>query len=92
MTDEHALMRESERGRLAKAIEENPVWIDAWSSYHDNLLEWMGSVDATDVESLEAKRLLNLLRQLRADLSLVMETGLLADTALERIRNGRPNT
>ena len=83
------LTEESQRGVFAKQVIENPIWQEAWEKYETNIRAWIEDPNTPDDVVLQARQRLLLLRQVKRDVQKVMETGLLAETEMERIRNAR---
>ena len=95
MTEEHRLVRETERGRQAQAVFESPIFREAVDGLREQLLtEWRdtASRDAQGREQLWLAQ--NLLQKIEAHIVQTMTTGSMAKlqlqtrrTALERASN-----
>ena len=90
--DEHARLKEKERGHLARQIFDNPLWGEAYVSLIDTSLETMLARETTDDETLELKRRILAMHDVKRRFERVMQTGDLANQQLEAARDGAERT
>jgi len=83
MTDENALIRERNRGHLAKQVMDNAVYQDVWAKFDANLLATITDGKTPDDRVLEARRGLIILRQIKRQIEKEFQTGLMATAELE---------
>lgn len=88
--DENQLIRESERGKRAKRILEDELWLDAWATLENALVSGWKTSPARDAEGREALWMaLQMAGRVRASLESHMRTGQMAEMQLERNLNGK---
>lgn len=85
------LIAERERGQLAKAIENNPLWKESLDAYVDALWKkWMGA-NASDLNALQEIHVeARCVEKIRKGIHQILVTGKLAEQALESIKDGKP--
>lgn len=87
--DEHKLIREQERGRLAKQILDNPLWSEAWEKYLDSVWNSWTHTAPEDVNARERAFItFHVAKQVRAEIIDLLMTGKLAEKAMEDSRDG----
>ena len=82
--DRQARVKERERATLARQIFDNPLWDEAYTSLVNRQLERMLAKAADGEETLECKRSVLALRDLKGYLETIMQTGKLAQAQLEK--------
>lgn len=76
---------ELRRGELARQVTENEVYIEAWNSVRDGIIQAWESAPIRDKEGqAELKLMLKLLTDVRRNVETVMNTGKLARVQIER--------
>ena len=91
--DENKLIRETERGKRAKRILEDELWIEAWASIETGLLNGWKNSPARDTEGREALWVaLQMAEKVRNLFESHMKTGQMAEMQLEKANEQRTRT
>ena len=81
--DENKLINEQNRAHLAKQIEDNPVWIDAWERYIDGIWNSWKNTAPDDVAARERAYIaLKVAASVRKEIRQVIVTGKMAEQVL----------
>ena len=87
--DEQARRVEVERGRLARAIIDNPLWTEAYEKIAEQHLAKLLAEATSDEDTLELKRQMNALNRLKRHFGSIMQTGQMAQTQLNEDQNAK---
>jgi len=85
--EESDLYEGRQRGEMAKALLDNPLWSEAFDHQEQALMEWLRH--GTDEQSSEAKQSLHLLDGLKRRLEHHVNTGTMAENRLNFIAQAR---
>ena len=90
MADEHERIEEVRRGTQARAILDNPLWIEAWTELEGRLLKEWREAPAEDVEGREVLWLmLKIAERVQGHIKTVLETGQMAEMQIADLRKQR---
>ncbi len=85
--DEFKLTQELDRGARAKEILENELYLEAWTSVEQALIQKWRDCPVRDKEGQhELKLMLKLLDDVKANLVHVLETGKFAESRLQELK------
>lgn len=87
--DKAAREAEIRRGELARRIIESEIWTNAYERLQRGMLERLLSRGTTNLDTLELKRKICALRDVKANIEELMITGKLAEQQIEADSNGR---
>lgn len=87
--DEHARIKERDRGQLAEQIFKNPLWDEGYTRLIDDLIRRLLDEQTSDEETLECKRRILALYRVKRELTSVMQTGQMAAQQLAEAQDGR---
>ena len=78
---------EEDRALKAKAITDSPLWHEAYEKVMEHQLSRMLASGTTDEETLQCKRRILALNDVKQQFSTVIQTGILAREQLEAAKN-----
>lgn len=80
---------EMERAARAKEVVEHPLWIETWETLEARCRQQWENSEASEIEAREeAYRMLLIARKVKRSFETVIQTGKMAEMALEK-ENGR---
>lgn len=84
--DEHARIRETERAAQARVLTESPLWDEAYTTLVNHEMEAMLAKGTPDDQTLECKRRILALYDVKRYFATVMQTGELAQRQLDEAK------